>query len=87
MLIRRATRSPLYVAQMHNTASLDLSNLDVANLGHEIVQLLLGLRVLGRHLLVFLFPLLTGLFECRDLTLVVTGLDIGLAEPVRMSQR
>ena len=56
---------------------------DVTNLRNEVVELLLGVAVLLGHVLVLLLPLVGGLLESLDLALVVAGLDIGLAEPVR----
>jgi hypothetical protein len=49
--------------------------LDVANLGNEVVELLLGEVVL-------LGPLIAGGLQGLHLALVVAGLDVGLAEPV-----
>jgi hypothetical protein len=46
------------------------------------VQLLLQIGVFLGHLLVLGFPLAVGDFESLDLSLVVAGLDVGLAEPV-----
>jgi hypothetical protein len=56
---------------------------DVTNLRNEVVELLLGVAVLLGHVLVLLLPLVGGLLESLDLALVVAGLDVGLAEPVR----
>ena len=57
--------------------------LDVANLGDKVVELLLGEVVLLGHLLVLGLPLIAGGLQGLHLALVVAGLDIGLAEPVR----
>ena len=56
---------------------------DVTNLRDEVVELLLGVAVLLGHVLVLLLPLVGGLLECLDLALIVAGLDVSLAEPVR----
>lgn len=56
---------------------------NVTNLRDEVVELLLGVGVLLRHVLVLLLPLVGGLLESLHLALVVAGLDVGLAEPVR----
>jgi hypothetical protein len=56
---------------------------DVTNLRDEVVELLLGVVVLLGHVLVLLLPLVGGLLKCLHLALVVAGLDVGLAEPVR----
>jgi hypothetical protein len=56
--------------------------LDVANLGNEVVELLLGEVVLLGHLLVLGLPLIAGGLQGLHLALVVAGLDVGLAEPV-----
>lgn len=56
-------------------------SLDVANLGNEVVELLLGGIVLLGHLLVLGLPLVAGGLQGLHLALVVAGLDIGLAEP------
>lgn len=53
-----------------------------ANFGLEIRQLLLDIGVFLRHLFVFRDPLITLLLKSLHLALKVTGLDIGLAEPV-----
>jgi len=57
-------------------------NSDVTQLLCKVVQLLLGLGVLLGHLLVFGLPLVAALLEGLDFAFVVTGLDVGLAEPV-----
>jgi hypothetical protein len=46
------------------------------------VQVLLQIGVFLGHLLVLGFPLAVGDFKCLNLSLVVTGLDIGLAESI-----
>ncbi len=56
--------------------------LNGANLGLEVVELLLQSRVFLCHLLVLLLPLVTLLLESLDLALKVSGLDVGLSEPV-----
>ena len=56
---------------------------DVTDLRDEVVELLLGVAVLLGHVLVLLLPLVGGLLECLDLALIVAGLDVSLAEPVR----
>ena len=56
---------------------------DVTNLRNKVVELLLGVAVFLGHVLVLLLPLVGGLLECLHLALVVAGLDVGLAEPVR----
>ena len=58
--------------------------LDVANLGNKVVELLLGLVVLGGHLLVLGLPLVARGLEGLHLALVVAGLDVGLTEPVEV---
>lgn len=55
--------------------------LDVANLGLELLQLLLESVVLLRHLLVLGLPLITLVLKGLHLSLEVSGLDIGLSEP------
>lgn len=54
--------------------------LHVANLGLEILQLLLDCSVFLGHLLVLGLPLVAVLLECLDFAFEVAGLDIGLAE-------
>jgi hypothetical protein len=61
----------------------DGSRSNVTNLRNKVVELLLGVAVLLGHVLVLLLPLVGRLLECLDLALIVAGLDIGLAEPVR----
>lgn len=56
--------------------------LDVADRDLQLVQVLLQLAVLLRHLLVLGLPLVPFRLQCLHLALVVTGLDIGLAEPI-----
>ena len=56
--------------------------LDVANLELELLELLLHLGILLGHLLVFGFPLVPLRLEGLDFSLKVSGLDVGLAEPV-----
>ena len=46
------------------------------------MQLLLQIGVFLGHLLVLGFPLAVGDFECLNLSLVVAGLDVGLAESI-----
>jgi hypothetical protein len=55
---------------------------NVANLDLERFQLLLEVRVLLSHLLIFGFPLVAFGFESLDFSLEVTCLYVGLAEPV-----
>lgn len=55
--------------------------LDVANLGLELLQLLLEGVVLLRHLLVLGLPLITLVLKGLHLSLEVSGLDVGLSEP------
>ena len=54
---------------------------DVTDLLDEVVELLLGVGVFLGHLLVLGFPLVAGLLEGLYFAFVVTGLDVGLAEP------
>lgn len=61
--------------------------LDVANLGLEVLQLLLDLRVLLGHLLVLGLPLVSLGLEGLDFSLEVAGLDICLSEPVKKEKR
>jgi hypothetical protein len=58
------------------------ANSDVADGDLEVVQVLLQLGVLLGHLLVLGLPLVTLRLEGLDLTLIVAGLDVGLAEPI-----
>jgi hypothetical protein len=58
-------------------------NLDVADLGDKVGQLLLDLGVLLGHLLELLLPLVALGLEGLDFSLVVAGLDVGLSEPVK----
>lgn len=59
-----------------------LTNLDVGDIGLELLQALLYLGVLLGHLLVLGLPLVALLLEGLNLALEVAGLDVGLAEPV-----
>lgn len=59
-------------------------HLDVADLGLEILQLLLDGCVLLSHLLVLGLPLIAVCFEGLDFTFEVAGLDISLTQPVIM---
>jgi hypothetical protein len=54
--------------------------LNIADGNLQLVQLLLKIGVFLGHLFVLGFPLAVGDFECLDLSLVVAGLDVGLAE-------
>ena len=55
------------------------SGLDVTDLRHEVVELLLGVGVFLRHLLVLLLPRVAVRFEGLHFALVVAGFDVGLA--------
>lgn len=54
--------------------------LNIADRNLQLMQLLLQVGVFLSHLFVLGFPLLVRDFECLNLSLVVAGLDIGLAE-------
>lgn len=56
------------------------AGLDVTDLGHEVIELLLRVGVLLGHLLVLLLPLVALGFEGLDFALVVAGFDVGCAE-------
>ena len=56
--------------------------LDGTNLLLQVLQLLLQGGVLLGHLLVLLLPLVALLLEGLDFAFEVTGLDIGLTEPI-----
>ena len=56
------------------------ASLDITNLGHKVVELLLRVGVLLGHLLVLLLPLVALRLEGLHFALVVPGLDVGLAE-------
>lgn len=61
--------------------------LDVADLGLELLQLLLDVCVLLGHLLVLGLPLVSLGLEGLDFSLEVSRLDIGLPEPRKQSTR
>ena len=56
------------------------SNLDIANLGHEVVELLLGLGILLGHLLILGLPRVALGLEGLSPALVVSRLDVGLTK-------
>lgn len=67
----------------HHVPTASVTNLDVGNIGLELLQALLYLGVLLGHLLVLGLPLVALLLESLNLALEVAGLDVGLAKPVK----
>lgn len=57
------------------------ASLDVGHLGCKVVQLLLHSAVFLDRILISLLQLGVLVLECLHLPLVVTSLDVGLAEP------
>ncbi len=52
---------------------------DIAKFCSEVVELLLGIRVLLGHVLILRLPLVTSTFESLHLSLIMAGFDICLA--------
>ena len=63
------------------------TNLDVGDIGLELLQALLYLGVLLGHLLVLGLPLIALLLESLNLALEVAGLDVGLAKSIKREKR
>jgi hypothetical protein len=65
-----------------------MSREDISDIAHALLQLLqlfLQICILLGHLLVLLLPLVATLLESLHFSLVVTGFDVGLAEPSAVS--
>lgn len=77
---------PFVVTALAVSLVLKTLHLDVANLGLEVLQLLLDRLVLLGHLLVFALPLVPLGLESLDFSLEVAGLDVGLSEPRRRGE-
>ena len=84
----RRRRSRRHLFAIHISIAYKLSarcvcggkgGLDVTDLRHEVVELLLGVGVFLRHLLVLLLPRIAVRFEGLHFALVVPGFDVGLA--------